>query len=208
MKNLKMALKIGLGFGLVVAVMCVLSLLAIKSMNEQETNATAISDTYMPELVIGVHIDRGASDALASMLRYGMLEEMKYADEARVHLKTIRDEVAAADALVDKYPELVKLRANLDKLRPVLKAYSDQVEKTVDLTEKLKHRRMELIEIGQGFMDLVTNMLAEQNKRIDATVDNDGGVAEVHRRLDQSRALNKLLDLCAAVRMSNFQSQV
>ncbi|MBQ3060297.1 MAG: HAMP domain-containing protein [Desulfovibrio sp.] len=208
MKNLKMALKIGLGFSLVVGIMVVLSLLAINAMKDAQNNAGTISEARMPELVAGVHIDRAASDALANMLRYGMREEMQFANEARKHLDTIREELDKAEKLVMKYPELVKLKASLSTVRPVMEAYAKQVDKTVELTERLKQRRQELITLGERFLGHLTTMLADQNQRIDTAIANGESAAEIGRRLYQTRHINTLLDLGAAVRISNFQSQV
>jgi len=207
-KNLKMALKIGLGFSLVVGIMVVLSLLAINAMKDAQNNAGTISEARMPELVAGVHIDRAASDALANMLRYGMREEMQFANEARKHLDTIREELDKAEKLVMKYPELVKLKASLPTVRPLMEAYAKQVDKTVELTERLKQRRQELITLGERFLGHLTTMLADQNQRIDTAIANDEPAAEIGRRLYQTRHINTLLDLGAAVRISNFQSQV
>lgn len=208
MKDLKMALKIGLGFGLVVGIMLFLSFLAIRAMNTADENSTAISEIYMDELTIGVRIDRAASNALGSMLRYGIFEEMKYADDARKYLKEIRENAAAANKLVQEYPQLVALKENLVKATPTVTAYAQQVDKTVELTEALKKQRQALIDFGEAYINLTTKMLHDQNERLDTTINNNEGAEEINRRLRQTRTLNRMLDLGAAVRLANFQSQV
>ena len=207
MKNLKMALKIGLGFCLVVGIMLVLSLMAINAMKKAEENASAISNTYMPELVIGVHIDRATSDALASMLRYTAREDARYVNDVGKHLDTIRAELDAADKLLAQYPHLAKLEENLAKFRPVIAAYSQQVDKTVELVENIKKQRQNLAAAAESYMSSTFSMLNDQNARLDAAITNAAPVQEVTRRLEQTRLLNTLLDLGAAVRLSNFQSQ-
>ncbi len=208
MKNLKMALKIGIGFGLIVLVMCILSAIALRALNEQEKSAVGISDIYMTELDIGIKIDRAASDALTGMLRYINTEEIQNANDAKTALKEIQAQVGEAEKLIARYPQLEGLKANILASKPVIQAYAGQVDRTVELQERLKQRRFELIEIGERYMNLLDTMLADQNKRLDNTITNFEGTAEISRRLVQTRLLNTMLDLGAAVRMSNFQSQV
>ncbi|MBQ4132843.1 MAG: HAMP domain-containing protein [Desulfovibrionaceae bacterium] len=208
MKNMKMALKIGLGFSLVVAVMLVLSGMAIMSMKEQESNAVAISDVYMPELTIGVHIDRAASDALRGMLNYTGTEDLKFADDTRKEIQTIRSNIEEAEKLIRQYPQLEALKVNLDATKPYLEAYTARVEDTVRVQESLKKRRLALIDTGVKYMELVETLLRSQEERLDRSIANNDLTSEINRRFKQTRQINSLLDMGAALRLSNFQSQV
>jgi len=208
MKNMTMAVKTGLGFGMVVLIMCILGYMSLSSMYEQEDNATTISEKYMQELAIGVQIDRETSNAFSSMLRYGIQEDMIYADKARGHLEAIQQQILNADTLIAKYPDLEMLGSSLKRIRPVLSEYRSQINRTVELTENLKRYRSDLNNAGNRYMNLIATMLKDQNSRLDDSINNNEPHTEIFRRLSQTRSLNSLLELGAAVRLGNFQSQI
>lgn len=208
MKNIKMALKIGMGFGLVVLIMLLLSLMAIKAMDDQENSAVAISDVYMPELVVGVKIDRAVAGVWRSMLNYARTEDLKYVDEARKEQETIRTELEAANKLVAQYPQLKALKAKQDEINAAFQTYSQLIDETVKAQEDLKKRRIILLETGQKYKSLLENMLADQENRLDRAIANNDLISEINRRLTQTRQINKLLDLGSTIRISNMQSQL
>ncbi len=207
MRNIKMGLKLGIGFGLVLLVMGVLSLLAIRAMNEQEQNARNIDEIYVAELALGVRIERAAWGAMSSMLRYQYSEDPVEAQNAQREVDEIKSQVVVAQALITKYPHLQRLRGYLNEGNAVLSAYEELVKRTVTLQEALKQRREILIRTGENAMTNLTKVIATQEERIQSDLEA-GNLMEVERRLKNFTDLNTVLDLFAAVRMANFQSQV
>jgi len=206
--NLKMAVKMMIGFGLVVVIMCVLSYMGIRAMGEAENNAVAIAETYVPELSMTVKLDRAASNAMAAMLRYLNTEDPAEGDAAQKQLNIIREQVGIGERLVAQYPELEGLRVSITKGKPLVEEYGKLMERTVQLQENLKKRRLLLIDVGTKYMSEVETLLASQESRLDEVIRTGGLTSEVERRLRQTRWINSLLDLGAALRLSNFQSQV
>ena len=208
MGNLRMVFKLGLGFGLVMALMCALSWLAVMVMSEQKNRAEAIVDIYMPELALGVKVERGARDTMAAMLRYTNTEDVKYVEKAKGFLQEIQKQAQAAEKLVGAYPQLKKLEETLGKAKTILTTYSAQVEQSASLLEDLKKRRLVLTENGERYISVIQSILRDQEERLDRAIAAGEPVSEVQRRMETTRNLNRLLDLGAAVRLSNFQSQV
>ncbi len=207
MKNIKMALKIGMGFGLVVLIMIVLSCMAIRTMKEQRDGAASVTRIYMPELVLGVKIERAASGAMAAMLRYIQSEDPAYVNTAKKALGEIQDQAAEAAKLIEQYPQLTVLKAKLDTAKPVIDTYTEQVNKTVQALESLKKQRSELAGSADIYMNAVKKMSVDQEMRLDKCV-AENAADEIVRRLGNVRRLNALRELGEAIRLSNFQSQV
>ncbi len=208
MKNLKMAFKLGLGFGLLVLIMCVLNFLAIRAMNIQEKGAKSIADVYMRELSIGVNVERAATTVMTDMLRYLNTDDRSYADSARKALDEIQEHAVNAGKLFAEHPELVRLGETLKGAQRIVPEYASQVEKTIQLQESLNRRLVTLAEAGEVYLSAINEMLNDQEQQLINTINNNEGSQEVHRRLKNTQRLNTLLDLGAAVRLSNMQSQI
>lgn len=208
MRNIKMGWKMGIGFGLVILIMFVLSLMAIRAMDEQENNAQAIVNTYMPELVVGVRAERGSWGAMAGMLRYLNSEDPEEMRKAQNELNGVAEQIKEAEALVAKYPQLDSLRQAVGEVKQLVEKYFRLIRDTTTIQESLKQRRGVLAKTGDDYMAAVTKLLTMQEQLLREEITSGAPASNIQRRVTNVDRLNKLLNLGAAIRLSNLRSQV
>ena len=81
MKNLKLSMKIGLGFGLLIFIAFVLGGLAIWNMRQVAEEATLLSDEYAPEVAVANDVERAARIAMYANRGYSYTHDEVYLEE-------------------------------------------------------------------------------------------------------------------------------
>ena len=59
MRNLKLGMKIGIGFGILILIACSLGGMAVFNMTTVEKDAKKLSDQYVPEVAVATNVERG-----------------------------------------------------------------------------------------------------------------------------------------------------
>ena len=73
---MKLALKIGLGFGFLIIIACSLGGMAIFNMNKVEEQSIKLDKEYVPEVGIANNIERNALMLMYDMRGYGLSRTM------------------------------------------------------------------------------------------------------------------------------------
>jgi methyl-accepting chemotaxis protein len=123
MKDLKLAVKIGIGFGLILALTCILGVLAIMKMDAAGELTNRMSHEYVPEVTVAGDLEEHVMLAMFNMRGYSYSFDAKYYDLAVKEMAEVRKSLAEAQALADKYPKLVKLREGVAVLRSRFQEY-------------------------------------------------------------------------------------
>ena len=202
-----MALKLGIGFGLVLAIMCVLSLMAISAMNKQKQAAELVTDAYIPELSVGVRFERASHMAMSSMLRYQLTEKEEHISAAKNHLREMEEQGEAAQKLLDAYPQLKTLASNLKQANEALGQYTNLVDQTAAIQKKIQQQRADLQKTGTEFFDVSKQLLKVWEQQLEQSVAAGASTDDILRQVRNTVSLNSVLDTCTQIRLNNLQSQ-
>lgn len=208
MKNIRMALKLGLGFGVVLIIMCALSVMAISVVRTQREEANSIIDHYMPELAISIRLERAVRATVASMLTYTTTANNKDLVQAKMYLAEAQKQKEDAKALVAKYPQLVVLANNLKRIETNLEDYSKLVDQTASLQDLLQKQRKELSKSGGEFFNLIEELQAMWQTALEKCITTGASTEEIQLRIHNIKNINNVLEMGALIRISNFESQV
>ena len=124
MKNMKVGLKIGLGFGILILISCVLGGMAVWSMNSVGHNAARMAGEYVPEVEIANNLERSAQQAMYAMRGYAMSEAPAFREQALRELSELDKHIAKAQEHAKAYPGLVRLNRDAQTARQKLDEYS------------------------------------------------------------------------------------
>ena len=130
MKNMKLGLKISIGFGLLIVISCVLGGMAVINMRSVETEAVRLAREYMPEVGVATSVERTALQTMGDMRLYSATEDKKYYESGLRNLAEVKRILTEAKALSDKYPDLVKLRENVAKTQTKIAEYEKLLQDT------------------------------------------------------------------------------
>lgn len=113
MKDMKLVLKIGLGFGILTLIACILGGMAVVSMNAVGKDSTRLAQEYVPEVDIANDFERLSLLAMYAWRGYTFTKNQSYLEDGKKFLALTQETLDKAHAHADKYPSLVKLREAL-----------------------------------------------------------------------------------------------
>ena len=134
MKNVRMALKIGGGFGCLILIVLAIGGLGLVSMREAKTDSDKLAEQYLPETAVANDLERLLLRTMYAMRGYSLSERQEYRDQAKAEAELVRQTLAKAGVLADKYPGLVRLRTEMGQAKDRSNAYfalADETERSI-----------------------------------------------------------------------------
>ena len=193
MKNLKLAAKIGVGFGLLIAISLALGAIAILNMLGVQTDARRLSGETIPQVRIANDIERSALLTTYEMRGYDLSGDQAALQSAKASLDDVRQHLGEAESLATRSPRLAELLRNTRAARTQVDQYSFLADQTVSTQRDIGLLRAEQ---DSDYAAYMTRVQAFRKARA-AVLDRTG-------RMD---AVNRLVDLGAALRAASFQAQ-
>jgi len=206
-KNLKLAVKIGIGFGLLIVIACGLGGMAIMNMGEVETESTRLAQEYVPEVDIANNLERRSLLTMYAMRGYAMSKEQQYLQEGRKQLALVDEFLLKARAHADKYPGLVKLKQDVVVAQQSVERYKKLAEDTVAMNEAIQKNRDTLDAAAAQYMSNCADFLEGQNEAMKQEIESGAQEHALTERLRKITLINDIIDVGNDTRIRNFKSQ-
>jgi methyl-accepting chemotaxis protein len=207
MRNWKVGVKIGFGFGVLIVIACILGGVAIIGMKGVETDAVRLANEYVPEVDIANNLERHVRGAMYAMRGYTLTEELHYWDEARKEFDEIRNSLDAAGKHAEKYPALVKLKEDSVSARAKYDDYMLLVNDSDATIRTLIETRKAMDASAATYMESAHDLLKSQQAQA-GKESREGAAQEKHQeRLLKLALVQEILDLGYDARVKNFKAQ-
>ncbi|GAB7079157.1 methyl-accepting chemotaxis protein [Megalodesulfovibrio paquesii] len=164
MKNLKLAYKIGTGFGLLILISCALGGVAIWNMGDVEDDATQLVQEFIPEVGMAGEVERETASLMYAMRGYAFTQKEAFWQQATTAQTQLKEALRLLRAHADKYPRLVKLREKIPAAEKSIAEYESLMTKTRESVQGMLAAR--------GAMEVAS---AEYVKNINAFVTDQHG---------------------------------
>jgi len=207
MKNMKLALKIGLGFGLLIAIACGLGGMAIVNMGAVEDEAASLAKEYVPEVDMANSLERRSLLTMYAMRGYALSEEQRFLDEGRRQIAQVEEALQRARAHADKYPDLVKLKEDVILAGQNLARYKKLSEETVTLNQAIAGNRDALDTAAARYMSNCADFLDGQNQSMRQEIESGAMDHALKERLRKIILVNDIIDVGNDTRIQAFKSQ-
>jgi methyl-accepting chemotaxis protein len=208
MKNLKLGAKIGLGFGILILIACILGGMAMINMSTSGKQADRLSNEIAPEVAVANQVERDSLHTMYAMRGYALSGEKDFWEQASQKLGEVEKDMARATALAEKYPRLVRLKENTEKASRSVADYRDLANKTYDLEKSMAVNHKAMDQSAKNFMQACRNYLDAQNGMLESSAAKGAvGGPEVTDRLNKITWINNIIDSGNAVRVANFKGQ-
>ena len=207
MKSMKLATKISVGFGLLIAIAVALGGMAVYNMNNVAGHTTAMKDMYVEEVAILSQLERRTQRTMYNMRGYAMSENKKYLEQGMKDLDLIKSSLADAQKLSEKYSELVKLRTNILKGKEKLATYEEMAKRTVAGNTKLGSLRKAMSEAAKKYMENCNEYLNSQTMKAKNDVTAKAEAAQLQGRIIKITRINEVISLNYEMQVINFQAQ-
>ena len=166
-----------------------------------------MDEEYVAEVAVLSQLERRSQRTMYNMRGYAMSEDKKYLELGRQDLEKVKESLAQAKQLADKFSDLVKLKANVGQSLAKVAAYEDLARQTVDGNEKLAMLRLKMDEAAGVYMNNCNEFLAGQNETMNAEIEAGASSAKLGERLAKITLVNDIIDLGNDTRVKNFKSQ-
>ncbi|NLY41227.1 MAG: methyl-accepting chemotaxis protein, partial [Desulfovibrionales bacterium] len=195
MKNLRLVIKIGLGFAILTLIACILGGMAVVNMNAVGKDSTRLAQEYVPEVDIANDFERNALLAMYAWRGYTFTKGESYLEDGKKFLDLTQETLNQAKVHADTYPQLVKLREALPIAQEKIDHYKElslETIKQLDLQDELINKqRTTALEL----VDHANTFLQEQRTAMEQDIQSYVPVEQLHERLQKILLINEVLDL-------------
>ena len=205
MKNMKLGMKISLGFGILIVIAMGLGAVGIWNMGKVERNSGILSAEYVPQVAMALNLSSAASRLMYEMRGYGFSEEKHFYDAALKEAETLDAALKDGQALEAKAKNLTGLKGQLDKAIAAVNQYKELMKQTHDTIEAMGKNREQLNTAATVYMKNCDDFLESQEHAFkqDVTGGKAAAIAERHRK---TVLVNDIITLGNHTRIAAFRS--
>lgn len=204
-KQMKLGVKIGIGFACLLVIAIALGMLAISKMSGVKTEATILSNEYVPEVKVANEVERFSLLTMYNMRGYAYTEDKNYLDLGRKNLADVKKSITDAKALAESASHLVKLKSAVVEVDANVAEYESLSNQTVDTNKTIEENRKQMDESAAAYMQNCNEFLKMQNDTMSQEVDSE--LSQILERVQKINLVNDIVDLGNAIRLSVWRSQ-
>ncbi len=207
MKNLKLAVKIGFGFGFLIVIACALGGMAVFNMIRVEHDSTRLAQEYVPEVSIANEVERNALLLMYDMRGYGLSRQESFLQSSREYLKNLEGFLEQARLHAEKFPALVALKANVAEAMDKTAQYKGLMDETETLIKTMDQLNTQLFEAAVAYMRECAAFLHSQEEALKREFGEETPTYKLEERLNKISAINDVIDLGNDTRIKNFRAR-
>ena len=151
-KNLKLGAKLGVGFGILIAIALILGLLAVFNMRNVTTESNYLAKEYVPEAKMAMELRGAANRVMYEMRGYALSMDETFYRNAQNELRDLDNAIKDLEKLDNKAERLVKLEKQLEIANEATNNYKQLVDQTVELTSKIEINRQNMDKAAANFI--------------------------------------------------------
>ncbi|MBI5186425.1 MAG: methyl-accepting chemotaxis protein [Nitrospinae bacterium] len=205
-KDMKLGTKIGSGFGALIAIMLALGSVAILKMGSVEGQSERLAFEYVPEVDLATEVQKNFLETAYAMRGFTFTSDDKELAAAKEKLTVTKKYLDEAEALSQKYPALVKLKAQIGEAQKAYQEYNALVEETVAIENKIDGNRRSLDSAAEAFNKNVYAFLEHQNKAMEDEIGSKADSEKLLQRHNKVTWINDVIDYGNAIRIGNFKA--
>ncbi|WP_026602494.1 HAMP domain-containing methyl-accepting chemotaxis protein [Methylomonas sp. 11b] len=150
MKNMGIALKLALGFGSLLALLCFLGIFSLIQMGDINGMSTEIATNWMPSIRYVEEMNTNISDYRIAELKHVVAEKPEEMDAAESDMKTVMEFFRKNEATYVKLISSPEEQAIYDEFKRKYDAYLLQHDKMIPLSRALKTNEAMVIMNGES----------------------------------------------------------
>jgi methyl-accepting chemotaxis protein len=206
-KNLRIGAKLGVGFGLVIALTLGLGALAISSMNEIGVRSSWLANEYLPEVRLASQIERSSLLTMYAMRGYGLTGDRDLLAEAEVELQTVSEAAADARTLAEASTQLEMLAGNIDTVRGEIDSYVDLKDRTELANTEMNAAYDTLESASDAYLRTSGDVLDDLATRFDRGIDSGEAASQLKSYRLRMEWVNDVIDVGNATRVATWQAR-
>nr|MDA3951007.1 HAMP domain-containing protein [Spirochaeta sp.] len=208
LKNLKMALKMALGFGLLIALLAIVGGLAVFNLLQIQTDSVRLRDEYVAEVEIANNIERNALQMMYANRGYSLTFQDSFFETGMEYDAEVERYLDEAEALSQQYTGLTALAEQVLVARESMAQYDALAQDTKVVIDDIKANRTINDTTAANAVNAVNTLLDSQNRQFDAEVNAGASGAALQERIFKINRVNDVIDIVNNARVTNFKAQL
>jgi len=207
MRKMTLGWRLGLAFGALILLMCMLGGLAVMRMSLATASTTRVSAMRVPVVDVAYRLDTTAWKTRFYITEYALTGDPETLKVGRKALAEVYGWLSEADNLVKKYPELVALRQGAIEGRKKVAEFETGVDAIEAEHKKLAELDIALDAAAKDFVDEVTALRVSQRQQANAEADARAAPAALKERIVKMGMVEDLIEIGDGIRIKNFKYQ-
>ncbi|MBF0474642.1 MAG: methyl-accepting chemotaxis protein [Deltaproteobacteria bacterium] len=207
MKNLKLSLRIGLGFGVLIAITLILGIMASWNMNTVGRQSIELAQQFIPETTVAGDVEKLSLETMYGVRGYALSQNEKYLKEGLASLAKVKKALDDGKSLANKYPNLVKLREGVAGAEEKIKEYERLINETVSSQKAIADIRQRANAAAKKFMDNCSAYEDIQRASFDKEIKSSEKQAKLLERYQKVNEINDVIEAGHNVRIANYKTQ-
>ncbi|MBI4804372.1 MAG: HAMP domain-containing protein [Desulfovibrio sp.] len=206
-KDMKLGVKLGLGFGILVLLTCALGLLAIAKMHSAQEGGEDMALAHIPEVVIANGLERSVQMAMLSMRGYSLSYKPAYWEESQKWLAQAREFLEQAQAHLQKYPAAAQIKEGESRATAEVDRYAKAAQETKAIVDLMVKERGFMDRASEEFNANTSKYLENRKKWLLSLIDANKSGMFLKEGLEDVFAMNKIDDLGSQILLKTFKAQ-
>jgi methyl-accepting chemotaxis protein len=206
MKNMKLGMKMAMGFGMLIVIAVALGGMAVWNMKGAESQSIEMDKQLLPEIGMANEIERNSLQTMYEMRGYAYSEDKKFLEAGRKTLEEVKKYLKDAREHAAKYSDQ-QMKENAEKAQAKATEYEQLANETVAKNDALENDRKHLDEAAAKYMSNCGNFLSEQSAVMKKEITEGVEAAKLQERLTKITLVNDIIDIGNATRLAVWKSQ-
>jgi len=207
MKNLKLCVKISLGFGGLITIMIILGAVASWKMTGVKNQSLILGQEHIPGIKIVNSLDRNLLLTMYNIRGYAFSEDKQYLDEGMKYLEEVKQSIKKAKKLEAASPHLTEMKETIKNIEANVFEYEKLVNETVQRNEQIVQNRWILDKAAAEYMQNCYSFLTAQNETLETEIISGFKSERLSQLLEKITLISGVIDLGNATRLAEFKSQ-
>jgi methyl-accepting chemotaxis protein len=208
LKNLKLGLKIGGGFGVLIAIAVVLGSLAVINMKQVGSKANKLEQEVAPEVAVAVDVERNTHEARLAIRTFSLTGEAKHYESGKKLLGEVQKHLGQAAELARQHPDLVQLKENAAKAQAANSEYVKRLDDTKAILDAIDVNRGQMDAAARKFVETTSVYIEAMNGQMKEHAEEAKvSGTKVMDRLAKINEMFEFQNLGNAIRLANFKGQ-
>ncbi len=207
MKNLKLALKLAVGFGLVILLALLLGGFSVWQMSTATLQATVLASEKVPAVGLANGVERAAMLTMYEIRGFGLTGEDAYHTAGLKNLAEVKSQLKAAKELAEKYTGLEQLKRAAEKAEARTLEYEQLVKDTYANDKLIEGNRQQMDLFAKAFIKVSNEFIDYEVKAFDADTKAGAAMEKVRQGNGKIITASEVTDLVNDVRIAAWRAQ-
>ncbi len=166
MPTVSLSKQISIGFGIILAAMIIMGIIAISAMSQATSNSQKLDNEYIAEVDVVTSVERNFAKTRIEIVKFLYSENLEFKKTSQEHSNVMNERLTSLKEISKKYPNLKILAKDLPMLETKINDYLLLTEEATTLFLKKKELQRQLDEKAMVFTARASSVLQSQQKQM------------------------------------------